>query len=128
MVSRRSFLSMLTGAAGAAVLPWRIPNPIISLPPPAGFETDGLLFKATERYSAGFTDWRGVWGTCGDGVALTSAFHPYKIVSEEVEIDGAPLLNDAALERLWIDIQEQTQHRGLLLSMKPTSLIFPGGG
>jgi len=27
------------------------------------FETDSMRFKSTERYSAGFTDWRGVYGT-----------------------------------------------------------------
>lgn len=31
------------------------------------FETDQALFKVRERFSAGFSDWRGVYGSKGDG-------------------------------------------------------------
>jgi phage major head subunit gpT-like protein len=33
------------------------------------FETDVALFKVRERFSAGFSDWRGVYGSKGDGSA-----------------------------------------------------------
>ncbi len=33
------------------------------------FETDAALFKVRERFSNGFSDWRGVWGSNGDGLA-----------------------------------------------------------
>lgn len=36
------------------------------------FETDAALFKVRERFSNGFSDWRGVWGSQGDGSAYSS--------------------------------------------------------
>lgn len=36
------------------------------------FETDAALFKVRERFSTGFSDWRGVWGSAGDGAAYSS--------------------------------------------------------
>ncbi len=36
------------------------------------FETDVALFKVRERFSKGFSDWRGVWGSNGDGAAYSS--------------------------------------------------------
>lgn len=36
------------------------------------FETDAALFKVRERFSNGFSDWRGVWGSQGDGAAYSS--------------------------------------------------------
>lgn len=36
------------------------------------FETDQALFKVRERFSAGFSDWRGVWGSKGDGAAYSN--------------------------------------------------------
>lgn len=36
------------------------------------FETDVALFKVRERFSAGFSDWRGVYGSKGDGAAYSS--------------------------------------------------------
>lgn len=36
------------------------------------FETDAALFKVRERFSNGFSDWRGIWGSQGDGVAYSS--------------------------------------------------------
>lgn len=36
------------------------------------FETDAALFKVRERFSNGFSDWRGVWGSAGDGAAYAS--------------------------------------------------------
>lgn len=36
------------------------------------FETDVALFKVRERFSAGFSDWRGVYGSKGDGSAYSS--------------------------------------------------------
>lgn len=35
------------------------------------FDTDVALFKCRERFSAGFSDWRGVWGSKGDGAAYS---------------------------------------------------------
>lgn len=35
------------------------------------FETDAALFKVRERFSTGFSDWRGVWGSQGDGAAYS---------------------------------------------------------
>ncbi len=35
------------------------------------FETDQALFKVRERFSAGFSDWRGVYGSKGDGAAFS---------------------------------------------------------
>lgn len=36
------------------------------------FETDTALFKVRERFSNGFSDWRGVWASKGDGAAYSS--------------------------------------------------------
>lgn len=36
------------------------------------FETDAALFKVRERFSSGFSDWRGIWGSQGDGAAYSS--------------------------------------------------------
>lgn len=36
------------------------------------FETDAALFKVRERFSNGFSDWRGVVGSQGDGAAYSS--------------------------------------------------------
>lgn len=36
------------------------------------FETDVSLFKVRERFSAGFSDWRGVYGSNGDGLAYAN--------------------------------------------------------
>lgn len=35
------------------------------------FETDAALFKVRERFSNGFSDWRGVWGSEGSGAAYS---------------------------------------------------------
>lgn len=35
------------------------------------FETDAALFKVRERFSNGFSDWRGVWGSQGDAGAYS---------------------------------------------------------
>lgn len=36
------------------------------------FETEQALFKVRERFSNGFSDWRGIWGSQGDGNAYAS--------------------------------------------------------
>jgi hypothetical protein len=36
------------------------------------FETEVALYKVRERFSNGFSDWRGVWGSQGDGAAYSS--------------------------------------------------------
>jgi phage major head subunit gpT-like protein len=36
------------------------------------FDTDEALFKTRMRLSKGFSDWRGVWGSAGDGANYTS--------------------------------------------------------
>jgi len=36
------------------------------------FETDAFLYKARERFSNGFGDWRGVYASKGDGLAYSS--------------------------------------------------------
>jgi hypothetical protein len=35
------------------------------------FDTDAALFKARMRFSCGFSDWRGIWGSLGDGAAYS---------------------------------------------------------
>ena len=35
------------------------------------FDTDVALFKVRERFSAGWSDWRGFWGSKGDGAAYS---------------------------------------------------------
>ena len=35
------------------------------------FDTDMALFKSRQRFSRGWSDWRGVWGSQGDGVAYS---------------------------------------------------------
>lgn len=35
------------------------------------FESDAALFKVRERFSVGFYDWHGVWGSQGDGAAYS---------------------------------------------------------
>lgn len=36
------------------------------------FDTDAALFKARMRFSCGWSDWRGFWGSKGDGAAYSS--------------------------------------------------------
>lgn len=36
------------------------------------FDTDVAVYKVTERFSNGFSDWRGVWGSQGDASAYSS--------------------------------------------------------
>jgi phage major head subunit gpT-like protein len=36
------------------------------------FDTDAALYKARMRFSCGFSDWRGVWGSKGDGQAYAA--------------------------------------------------------
>jgi len=36
------------------------------------FDTGMALFKARMRCSQGWSDWRGVWGSKGDGASYTS--------------------------------------------------------
>lgn len=66
MVSRRGFLGMLaalpaiTALAGAGILLPKRPDELV---PETDFSISELRYKATERYSAGFTDWRGVFGS-----------------------------------------------------------------
>ena len=36
------------------------------------FDTGAALFKIQERFSNGFSDWRGVWGSQGDGASYSS--------------------------------------------------------
>lgn len=38
----------------------------------SSFDTGAALFKIQERFSNGFSDWRGVWGSKGDGSSYTS--------------------------------------------------------
>jgi len=35
------------------------------------FDTDMALFKSRQRFSRGWSDWRGVWGSLGDGAAYS---------------------------------------------------------
>lgn len=37
-----------------------------------GFDTDAALYKTRMRFSFGWSDWRGVWGSKGDGAAYSS--------------------------------------------------------
>lgn len=36
------------------------------------FDTDVALYAVTERFSNGFSDWRGIWGSQGDGSSYSS--------------------------------------------------------
>jgi hypothetical protein len=36
------------------------------------FDTENAAFKVRERFSNGFSDWRGIWGSQGDGAAYSS--------------------------------------------------------
>lgn len=45
---------------------WRIRNQFKN---DSAFDSGALLFKSRMRYSVGFSDWRGVWGSLGDGAA-----------------------------------------------------------
>jgi hypothetical protein len=36
------------------------------------FDADAALFKVRTRFSVGWSDWRGVWGSAGDGAAYSS--------------------------------------------------------
>ena len=36
------------------------------------FDTEVAVYKSTMRFSRGFSDWRGVWGSKGDGAAYSS--------------------------------------------------------
>ena len=47
---------------------WRIRN---QFKEDSAFDTGALLFKSRMRYSVGFSDWRGVWGSKGDGAAYS---------------------------------------------------------
>ena len=47
---------------------WRIRNQFKN---DSAFDTGALLFKSRMRYSAGFSDWRGVWASLGDGAAYS---------------------------------------------------------
>jgi hypothetical protein len=48
---------------------WRVRNQFKN---DSAFDTGALLFKSRMRYSVGFSDWRGVWGSKGDGAAYSS--------------------------------------------------------
>jgi phage major head subunit gpT-like protein len=45
---------------------WRVRNQFKN---DSAFDTGALLFKSRMRYSVGFSDWRGVWGSLGGGAA-----------------------------------------------------------
>ncbi len=36
------------------------------------FDTDLALFKSRQRFSRGWSDWRGIWGSAGDGAAYAN--------------------------------------------------------
>lgn len=47
---------------------WRVRNQFKN---DNAFDTGALLFKSRMRYSVGWSDWRGVWGSLGDGAAYS---------------------------------------------------------
>jgi hypothetical protein len=66
-ITRRGFISMLAIAGTGAVL---LPNRKIFLPAPRSamgcygdFTVQNLRYKYTERYSHGFIDWEGIYGS-----------------------------------------------------------------
>lgn len=66
---------MMAGAAGATLVPWRgLKNPVsVAVPGLEDFSTDTLVYRCTERYSVGWTDWRGIFGSAAikpDGLVL----------------------------------------------------------
>jgi hypothetical protein len=71
-MNRRGFLA---GLIALPAVSYFLP-PVSGWPRFDGFTTDNLRFKSTERFSAAFTDWKGVIGSSADGVALNSACHP----------------------------------------------------
>lgn len=113
-MNRRGFISMMVGAAGALVLPkWRIPDPVIVLPP-RDFTT------ADMRYSAYFTSKYSWFIKTGhpDGIALTSIEHPFSN-SVATPVD----LSEAAIERLVIDIRRLQVDSGGLLALRTTRFV-----
>lgn len=63
MISRRRFVGMLAvlpAVTALAGFPLRLPKATTA---GTDFDTANLRYKCTERYSAGFTDWKGVFGS-----------------------------------------------------------------
>jgi phage major head subunit gpT-like protein len=101
-ITRRGFISMLAIAGTGAVL---LPNRKIFLPTrlheadrAGDFLTEDLRYAATERYSAGFTDWQGVYGS-------------------------SPDLSEASLEEALVKIRQMRDVKGLALAVKPSRLL-----
>jgi hypothetical protein len=81
-MNRRGFISTLAGAAGASLVSWRLPDPVIILAPIDkslnDFVTDNLRYKSSERYSTlSFTDPRGLYGSAPISVNRPLAYVPY---------------------------------------------------
>ena len=100
MVTRRSFLGALAALPAITALAGSPLRLLERKPegPEVGFATENLRFKCTERFSAGFTDWRGVYGSSGD-------------------------LDEAALQRLVEGVKAMTREKGEVLAIRPTHLI-----
>lgn len=69
-MNRRKFLAGLGAALATVAATTRLGQSTLSLLPSnsleGDFTTENLRFKCTERYSHGWTDWRGIYGTSSD--------------------------------------------------------------
>jgi hypothetical protein len=135
-MNRRGFLKTLgLAAVGAAVLPEILEEPTsrtIFLPPRGGwagawFDTRNMRFKSIERFSSGWTDPRGTYGSApDDGVALQTIAHPvgrdtYIVTRQQMEEYN---LSEVSLERLVVEIRDSAKFGQRPIHIKPTHVRF----
>jgi hypothetical protein len=123
-IDRRRFL------AGLLASPILLPAVKYFLPPvggwPVGFSTADMRFKYTERFSTGFTDWRGIYGTSGDGVAIASRAYSMSVAAFRAAV--LPGLNKIWSEEYdkhsdeWEEIFREDKQLTLFDSINPDSL------